>query len=89
MEKLHPTSLFRKNFKKYARSPQKVRAFERVADLLTNELALPAIYKTHPPKGNHNGCGEYHIENDYLLTWTDGDIIDLIRTDSHSELFGK
>ncbi|MCH3994252.1 MAG: type II toxin-antitoxin system YafQ family toxin [Prevotella sp.] len=34
---------------------------------------------------------ECHISNqtdDYLLIWVEGDIIDLIRIGSHSELYG-
>jgi mRNA interferase YafQ len=32
---------------------------------------------------------ECHIEGDFLLIWIDGEIIDLLRIGSHSELFGK
>ncbi len=59
------------------------------SDLLMNEQPLPDIYKMHPLKGNYNGCMERHMGNDYHLIWTDGDIIDLLRIGSHSELFGK
>ena len=39
--------------------------------------------------GDYKGCMECHVENDLLLIWIDGDIINLVRIGSHSELFGK
>lgn len=38
-------------------------------------------------KGQYKGCMECHIEGDYLLIWADGDVIDLLRIGTHSELF--
>lgn len=89
MKKLHPTSQFKKDFKKYRHFPTKVAAFEKVANMLINEKPLPAKYKPHCLKGDYKGCMECHIEDDYLLVWIDGDIIDLVRIGSHSELFKK
>ena len=37
----------------------------------------------------YKGCMECHIEGDFLLIWIDGDIINVLRIGSHSELFGK
>lgn len=39
--------------------------------------------------GDYKGCMEYHVENDLLLVWIDGDIINLVRIGNHSELFGN
>lgn len=89
MKKLHPTSQFKKDFKKYQRNPAKVEAFKKVANMLITETPLPAKYKRHYLKGDYKGCLECHIEDDYLLVWIDGDIIDLVRIGSHSELFKK
>lgn len=89
MKKLHPTSQFKKDFKRYRHSPLKVAEFEKVAKMLINETPLPKEYCEHPLKGNYKGCLECHMEDDFLLIWIDGDIIDLVRIGSHSELFGK
>jgi len=89
MKKLHPTSQFKRDFKKYRRNPVKVAAFKKVANMLINETPLPAEYKQHYLKGDYKGCLECHIDNDYLLVWIDGDIIDLVRIGSHAELFKK
>ncbi len=87
MKKLHPTTQFKKDFKKYKHFPDKVKAFERIAEMLINEVPIPQEFHPHPLKGNYKGCIECHIEDDYLLIWIDGDIIDLVRIGSHSELF--
>lgn len=88
-KKLHPTSQFKKDFKRIAKNPKKVAAFEKIANLLINDLPIPAEYKPHMLRGDYKDCMECHIESDFLLIWIDGDIIDLIRIGSHSELFKK
>ena len=87
MKKLHLTGQFKRDFKKFRRSPQKVVAFEQVVALILNESPLPEEYKQHPLKGNYKGCLECHIEDDYLLIWIDSDMIELVRIGSHAELF--
>lgn len=89
MKKLHPTTQFKKDFKRYATQPDKVEAFERVAQMLMEDKPLPRELKRHSLKGNYKGCLECHIGNDYLLIWIDGNIIDLVRIGSHAELFGR
>lgn len=71
------------------RFPQKMAAFEDIANLLINDLPIPKEHKSHLLKGQYKGCMECHIEDDFLLIWIDGEIIDLLRIGSHSELFGK
>lgn len=88
-KKLHPTGQFKRDFKRIRKFPEKVLAFERIANILINDLPIPQEYKPHLLKGNYKGCMECHIEDDFLLIWIDGDIIDLLRIGSHSELFGK
>lgn len=89
MKKIHPTGQFKRDFKKYRNFPEKVEAFRKVAEMLINDIPLPAEYRRHPLRGNYKGCLECHIEDDFLLVWIDGDIIDLVRIGSHAELFGK
>lgn len=87
MKRLRPTTQFKKDFKKFRRNPVKVAAFEKIAEMLMNEIPIPPSYKPHMLKGDYKGCMECHIEDDYLLIWIDGDDIDLLRIGSHSELF--
>lgn len=87
MKKLHPTSQFKKDFKRFRRFPKKVAAFEHIADMLIHEIPIPPEHKPHLLKGEYKGCMECHIEDDYLLIWIDGDVISLLRIGTHSELF--
>lgn len=86
---MHPTSQFKKDFKRIKSFPKKVAAFKHIADLLINDIPIPKEFKPHMLSGDYIGCMECHVENDFLLIWIDGDIIDLVRIGSHSELFGK
>jgi len=88
-KKLHPTNQFKKDFKRIQFFPEKVKAFRYIADLLIKDEPIPKDFKPHILSGNYKGCMECHVENDLLLIWIDGDIIDLVRIGSHSELFGK
>lgn len=87
-KKLHPTGQFKKDFKRYRNFPEKVAAFEYIAELLINDLPIPEKYRPHMLKGKYKGCMECHIGDDFLLVWIDGEIIDLVRIGTHSELFG-
>ena len=69
MKKLHPTSQFKRDFKKFKNNPVKVAAFETIAEMLIHEIPIPPLYKPHFLKGNYKGCMECHIEDDYLLIW--------------------
>ena len=88
-KKLHPTSQFKKDFKRIQKFPKKIAAFEYIAYLLINDLPIPQEYKPHLLKGEYKGCMECHIEGGFLLIWIDEDrnYIDVIRLGSHSELF--
>lgn len=88
-KKLHPTSQFKKDFKRIQLFPEKVEAFRYIADMLIQNASIPKEFKPHMLSGDYKGCMECYVENDLLLIWIDGDIIDLVRIGSHSELFGK
>ena len=87
MKKLRPTTQYKKDLKRIRNHPGKAAALLKVLIFLENELSVPAEYKPHMLTGDYAGCMECHIEDDYLLIWIDGDVIDLLRIGSHSELF--
>lgn len=91
MKKLQPTTKYRKDLKRYAHNPSKLKALTEVLKMLANEKPIPSDYKPHMLKGQYKGCMECHIEDNYLLIWLDPntDIIELVRLGSHSELFRK
>lgn len=90
MKRLHPSSQFKKDLKRYRHRQAKLAALERVLDLLINGEPLPKQYLCHRLSGNYEDCLECHIESDFLLIWIDdNDVVELIRLGSHSELFNK
>ena len=91
MKLLKPSTQFRKDYKKIANNPQKVAAFQRIANYLISEIPIPPIHRPHTLKGKYNGYMECHIESVFLLIWMDEEegIVELVRLGSHSELFKK
>lgn len=91
MKKLQPTTQYRKDYKRFKNNPKKVEALKNVLEMLVNEQPVPAEYYPHMLHGDYKGCMECHIQGDFLLIWFDEehDIIELVRLESHSELFGK
>ena len=56
---------------------------------LQNRLPLPAKYKDHPLSGDWQGFRDCHIKNDLLLIYRiSGDILELVRLNTHAEIFG-
>ena len=61
-----------------------------IIKLLINEKPLPAKNKNHMLVGNYRGCRECHITPDWLLIYSVDNginLLTLVRTGSHSDLF--
>lgn len=87
MKVLVPTSRYKKDLKRYAHDLGKMKALYKILKLLAEEKPIPQEHKPHYLKGNYKGCMECHVENDFLLVWIDGDLVELVRLGAHSELF--
>lgn len=87
MKKIYPSTQFKKDLKKYQNNPVKIKALAEVIDMLAREEELPAVYRPHRLIGDYKNCMECHIKGDFLLIWFNGDVIELVRLGSHSELF--
>ena len=66
----------------------------KVIFMLANDIPLPRENKDHALSGKLTGFRECHIRPDWLLVYDkedDGElrILNLIRTGTHSDLFGK
>jgi len=63
--------------------------FTDVLDLLLTDQVLPLRYRDHDLMGEYRDCRECHLRPDLLLIYRklDGDILELTRLGSHSELF--
>lgn len=84
------TRKFQADLKKMSRSGRyDLSHLEKVIGLISMSKQLPLKYKDHALIGNWNGRRECHIKPDWLLIYIEtDDSIELVRTGSHSELFG-
>lgn len=62
---------------------------KQIIERLASAQDLPARTKDHRLKGTLKDCRECHIEGNWLLIYRiEGSELCLIRTGSHSDLFG-
>jgi mRNA interferase YafQ len=83
---------FKRDYKKIAASGRySVDDFLHVVELLAQDKPLPIKHRDHSLSGEWIGYRECHIRPDWLLIYkksnSDKKLI-LVRTGSHSELFG-
>jgi mRNA interferase YafQ len=80
---------FKKDVVKSIKRGKDIRKLEKVIELLSENIKLPAKYKDHALVSNYRGRRDCHIEPDWLLIYKqDGNDIFFERTGSHSDLFG-
>lgn len=91
MKTLHPSTQYKKDYKRFRNNPSKVKKLFEILEKLQNEEPIPLENRPHMLDGDYAGCMECHIQGDFLLIWIDQETneIDLVRLGSHSELFGK
>ncbi|MDX1922401.1 MAG: type II toxin-antitoxin system YafQ family toxin [Alphaproteobacteria bacterium] len=86
--RIHRTSSFKKDLKKIARQNKKLDDLELVILTLASRKRLAQEYNDHKLSNNWRGHRECHIKPDWLLIYSiKDDILYLVRTGSHSELF--
>lgn len=80
---------FRKDMKRIRKRGKDVEKLKTTVRILSLGGLLPPAYRDHALTGNFKGFRECHIEPDWLLIYqlTTTHLI-LIRTGSHSDLFG-
>jgi mRNA interferase YafQ len=80
---------FRKDYRKLRSSGKDLSKLAFVIDTLATGEPLAESYRDHALIGDYLGCRECHISPDWLLIYqtTKTELI-LVRTGSHSELFG-
>lgn len=88
-KKLIWTKQFSKDVKQAKRRNQNLESLQRIITMLQSGETLPQKHKPHTLKGTYSGYKECHIEPDRLLIWkTDSEAVYLVRTGTHSDLFG-
>ena len=93
MLKAEFTGRFKKDYKIMVKRGLDPKKLEKLLVLLCGEEPLPEFYRDHAltNSGNYKEMRECHIEPDWLLVYQiikDRLILRLIRTGSHSDLFG-
>ncbi len=91
MKEIKATKSFKKDLKRYANQPEKLRElYEFIDKYLRSGNEIPSKFRPHMLIGEYAGHMECHIKGDYLLIWLDeaNNIVKLVRLGSHSELFG-
>ena len=91
MKKIIYTSAFKRDVKRMKKREKIFKKLEEVLLILQVDKKLPEKYFNHKLKGECSGCWECHIEPDWLLIYRkyleEIEVLELVRTGSHSDLF--
>jgi len=89
MKLITRTNRFKKDVKKMKKRGKSFDVFKSIIQELVKGQTLDERFRDHKLIGDYVGTRECHIEPDWLLIYEDhDDEIILIRTGSHSDLFG-
>ena len=81
---------FKRDVRASTRRGKDLEKLNAVLKLLVEGQPLPAALRDHPTKGEWKGLRNLHLEPDWLLLYSaDATEIRLIRTGTHSDLFGS
>lgn len=86
------TNQYKKDIKLAKKRHYKIEELEQVVFMLAYAQPLEERYCDHALEGNWKGHRELHIRPDWLLIYQIKDdvlILELSRTGTHSDLFGK
>ena len=86
------TKQYKKDVKLAKKRNYKMEELYSVVEKLANDEILEECYHDHNLEGNWEGHRELHIRPDWLLIYQKKDnllILELTRTGTHSDLFGK
>jgi mRNA interferase YafQ len=83
------TTAFEKDVRRVRRQGKDLDRLEAIVNLLQEQQSLPAHCRPHPLRGDWAGHWDCHVEPDWLLLYRlTGKELVLVRTGSHTELFG-
>lgn len=86
------TSQFKKDYKQAVKRGLKIELLDAVVAALAMGEPLPEKNRDHPLTGGWEGHRECHILPDWLLVYRIEDdvlVLTLVRTGTHSDLFGN
>jgi len=89
MKRISRTNRFKRDVKKMKKRGKSFDDFKLVIQKLAQGEPLDEKFRDHKLKGNYVGTRECHVEPDWLLIYEEyEDELVLIRTGTHSDLFG-
>ncbi|AGL01690.1 type II toxin-antitoxin system YafQ family toxin [Desulfoscipio gibsoniae] len=86
------TTQFKKDYKLAMKRGRNINLLDDIIRLLSRSEPLPEKNRDHALYGNWVGHRECHIQSNWLLVYrieNDILVLTLVRTGSHSDLFGK
>lgn len=92
MRKIFFTSQYKKDLKLALKRNLPEEKLNEVIFMLATDTPLPASNQDRPLKGAYKGSRECHIQPDWLLIYSKEDslnLLSLVRTGTHSDLFGS
>lgn len=92
MRKIFFTSQYKKDLKLALKRNLPEEKLNEVIFMLATDTPLPVSNQDHPLKGVYKGNRECHIQPDWLLIYSKEDslnLLSLVRTGTHSDLFGS
>ncbi|MBF0144996.1 MAG: type II toxin-antitoxin system YafQ family toxin [Magnetococcales bacterium] len=89
MRELSRTTQFKKDLELVKKRGKNLKKLIDIVDKLVESKPIPERNKAHHLDGDMAPLWECHIEPDWLLIWDeDENEVILVRTGSHSDLFG-
>ena len=89
MLNLNTSTKFKKDYKLCMKRGYNMNLLMQIVNILRIPTTLPAKNKDHVLSGNYAGTRECHIMPDWLLIYKiENNDLYLIRTGTHSDLFG-
>jgi mRNA interferase YafQ len=90
MKAVRYSGKFKKDFKTIKSRGYRLHKLEAVIDALRKGEQLSPIQDNHPLKGPWDSYWSCHVQGDWILIYRDnGEEIELARTGTHSDLFGR
>lgn len=87
---LRQSTAFRRDVKRLQRRGLDLSSLKGAIEALVSQQSLDERYRDHPLVGNWKSYRECHIQPDWLLIYRiTEDELQLVRTGSHAELFGR
>ena len=81
---------FRRDVKRIEKRGYDLSKLREALTLLVEQKPLPERFSDHPLKGDWKGYRNLHLEPDWLLLYRiDRSELQLARTGTHADLFGK